>query len=178
MKNDASEDDSENPVAELEKQVLSVMEGIRKNPTKKREILIHYVSHVYEAVKGIVMKHGSVVPHYVILADVPELGGHGITDEIIEKAKALGAEAVVSVEGYESNEDMTDIIYHVSMSAPCIGVLGWVFKVKLEEGKIHFVREKPYLFESQDKVKTLGELVRALEEEKEQQRPDRTPTVR
>ena len=124
MKNGASDDDSENPVAALEKQVLSVMEGIKKNPTKKREILIRYVSHVYEAVKGIVMKHGSVVPHYVILAGTPELGGPAVTDEIIEKAKALGAEAVVSVEGYESNEDMTDVIYHVSMSAPCMGVLG------------------------------------------------------
>ena len=147
----------------LEKQVLSVMEGIKSNPDKKKAILIGYVSHVYEAVKQTILKSGAAMPHYVILSDTPEFGGPEVTDEIITKAQKLNAEAVVSVEGFESQDDITDVIYHVSMSAPSVGVLGWVFKVKLADGTVDIVKEKPYLFGPGDKIKTLGELVAELE---------------
>ena len=53
------------------------------------------------------------------------------------------------------------------MSAPCLGVLGWLFKVKLHDGEADIVREMPYLFNSQSNVKTLKELVEELEEASE-----------
>jgi hypothetical protein len=152
-------------LAELEKQVLSIMEGIKKNPDKKKQILIGYITHVYEVVKETLQKNGSVVPHYVILADAPEFGGSSVTDEVITKARKLDAEAVVSVEGFESQQDITDVIYHVSMSAPAVGVCGWVLKVKLGNKATRILKEKPYLFDSQEDVKTLGELVAELDEE-------------
>lgn len=140
------------------------MDGLKRNPEKKKEILIGYISHAYEAVKENIIKNGAVMPHYVILSDTPEFGGPEVTDDIILKAQKLNAEAVVSVEGFESQDDITDVIYHVSMSAPSIGVLGWVLKVKFGDGTVNIVKEKPYLFGPGDTVKTLGEMVTELEE--------------
>lgn len=149
--------------AELEKQVGLVIGAIKKDPSKKKQILMGYISHFYETVKETVRKQGSVLSHFVILADEPTFGGPSVTDEVIGKAQKLGAEAILSVEGYQADHDITDVIYHVSMSAPCMGVLGWVFKVKLGDGKADILGETPYLFDSKARVKTLGELVDDLE---------------
>lgn len=151
-------------IAQLEQQVASVMEAIKKNPSKKKQILIGYISHFYEGVKETVKKSGSVMPHYVIVADTPKFGGPAVTNEVVNDAKALNAEAILSVEGFESKEDITDVIYHVTMSTPSMGTMGWVFKVRLGDGKADILAEKPYLFKSQEDTKTLGELVRELEE--------------
>jgi hypothetical protein len=149
--------------AELEKQVGLVIGAMKKDPSKKKQILMGYISHFYETVKETVRKQGSVLSHYVILADEPTFGGPSVTDEVIGKAKKLEAEAILSVEGYQADDDITDVIYHVSMSAPCMGVLGWVFKVKLGDAKADIVGEMPYLFDSKATVKTLGELVEDLQ---------------
>jgi hypothetical protein len=162
--NKPMETDTKNvTLANLEKQVLSVVEGIKRNPNKRKQILVGYITHVYEAVKEAIRKNGSVLPHYVILSDRPGFGAHCVTDEVIEKAKAMNAEAVVSVEGFESRNDITDVVYHVSMSAPALGALGWVLKVKLKDGAAAIRAEKPYLFDLEEKVKTLGQLVNELE---------------
>jgi hypothetical protein len=153
----------EKSFAELEKQVALIVGRVKKDPSKKRQVLIGYIAHFYEAVKETVKKQGSMISHYVILADRPTFGGPSVTDEVIAKAKEMGAEAVLSVEGFQADDDITDVIYHVSMSAPCLGVLGWVFKVKLGDGTVDIVREMPYLFDSDATVKTLGELVEDLE---------------
>jgi hypothetical protein len=155
--------EAERSFAELRKQVDLIMGTIKKDPSKKEQILMGYLSHFYEAIKETVRKRGSVISHYVILADKPDFGGPSVTDEVIAKAKQLGAEAVLSVEGFQADDDITDLIYHVSMSAPCIGVLGWVFKVELGDGKVDIIREMPYLFNSDATIKTLGELVEELE---------------
>jgi hypothetical protein len=150
-------------LAELEKQVGLVMGAIKRDPSKKKQVLMAYISNFYETIKEILTKQGSVLSHYVILADEPTFGGPSVTDEVIDKAKKLEAEAVLSVEGYQADHDITDVIYHVSMSAPCMGVLGWVLKVKLGDGKADIIAEMPYLFDSETTVKTLGELVEDLE---------------
>jgi hypothetical protein len=154
----------EKSLGELAKQVALVTEAIKKDPSKRKQLLIGYISNCYEAVKETLKKQGSVIPHYVILADRPDFGGPSVTDEVLSKAKELKAEAVVSVEGFQASDDISDVIYHVSMSAPGMGVLGWVFKAKLGDGKVDIIREMPYLFDSEDKVKTLEELVTELEE--------------
>jgi hypothetical protein len=147
----------------LANQIALVMEGIKKYPSRKKEILVRYVSSFYEGVKNTVIKQGSVTPHYVILGDTEDFCGSAVTDEVLGRARDVKAEAVVSVEGFQARNDISDVIYHVSMSAPSMGVLGWVFKVKLADERVDIVCEMPYLFDSQDKVKTLGELVTEME---------------
>jgi hypothetical protein len=164
MKRKSEKAETKGPIAQLEKQVVTVVEAIKKNPSKKKQILVGYISHFYEGVRETVKKYGSILPHYVILADTPKVGGPTVTDDVVGEAKALNAEAILSVEGYESEEDMTDVIYHVSLSTPSIGTMGWVFKVQLGDGKAYILAEKSYLFESEKKAKTLGELVQELEE--------------
>lgn len=154
----------ENSFVELTKQVALIIKAIRKNPSKQKQILMRYVSHFYEAVKETVKKQGSIIPYYIILADTPDFGAF-VTDDVISKAKEIGAEAVISVEGFQSDDDVGDVIYHVSMSAPCMGVLGWVFKVKHADSTVNIIREMPYLFDSQNKVRTLRELVMEMERE-------------
>lgn len=150
-------------MSQLEKQVATVMEAIKKNPSKKKQILIGYISHFYEGVKETVRKYGSVMPHYVILADAPRVGAPPVVREVVEEAKALNAEAILSVEGFESRTDITDVVYHVAMSTPSIGAMGWVFKVRLGDQKADILAEKPYLFKSEKDAKTLGALVEELE---------------
>ncbi|MBW2107123.1 MAG: hypothetical protein JRI36_00440 [Deltaproteobacteria bacterium] len=163
--NKSFEQDADQALGALKEQVAKVVAAIRKDPSKRKRILIGYITHFYEGVKETVKKHGSMMPHYVIVADEPGFGGPAaVTDEVLAQAKALKAEAIMSVEGFESKEDLTDVVYHVTMSAPSIGVLGWVFKVKLGDGKAQIVAEKPYLFESEKEAKTLEELVRELDE--------------
>jgi hypothetical protein len=163
MTSESDKGKAEGPVAQLEKQVASVVEAIKNNPSKKKQILIGYITHFYEGVKETVKKYGSMMPHYVILAETPKVGGPVVTDDVVNEAKGLDAEAILSVEGFESKDDMTDVIYHVTMSAPSMGALGWVFKVRLGDGKAEILAEKPYLFESEQGTKTLEELVRELD---------------
>ena len=82
---------------------------------------------------------------------------------MLAKAKELRAEVIVTIEGFHSDKDISDIIYHVSISAPGFGVMGWVLKVKIADRKVEFVRELPYLFDSKEKVKTLGQIVGEME---------------
>ena len=104
-------------------------------------------------------------PFYIILAEPPTFGVPPITDDIIAQAKTSNAEAVVLIEGFQSERDISDIVYHVSMSAPCMGVVGWVLKVKLGDGIVEFVREMPYFFDAKERVKSLGELLSEMERE-------------
>lgn len=157
--------DNRRALEALKEEVLRVVAAIKKDPSRKKRILIGYITHYYEGVKAAVQKHGAIMPHYVIVADEPKFAGPAaVTEEVLARAKALNAEAIVSVEGFESREDLTDVVYHVTMSAPCLGVLGWVFKVKLSDGEAQILAEKPYLFESDKEAKTLGELMQELEE--------------
>jgi hypothetical protein len=93
-----------------------------------------------------------------------DIGEPPVSEEVIVRAREGGAEAVVSVEGFQSKEDIRDLIYHVSMSAPQLGVTGWVLKVKLDERQVTFLSEMPYLFHSEENVRTLGELIVEMEE--------------
>ena len=140
------------------------MKAIKLQPSRKRQILTAYASNFFSAVKETIRRHGHIVPLYMIVADPVALGSPPVTDEVIGHAKALKAEAVVWVEGFHSDRDISDVVYHVSISAPCIGVMGWVLKVKLGEGTVKFTREMPYYFDSPDKVKTLGELISEIEQ--------------
>lgn len=155
--------EAEESFKQLAGQVGLVMKAIKRNPSREQQILMTYVSHFYEAVKEAIKKQGSVVPYYITLADPPDFGPR-VTNKVIEKAKALGAKAIVSVEGFQSDTDIGDVVFHVSMSVPSRGVLGWVLKVKHSEGKADIVNELPYLFNSPQEVKTLGELVKELED--------------
>ena len=151
------------PLDQLEKQVIHIMKAIQADPSRKREILNVYFSNFLSAVKETIGRHGHIMPLYIIVADAVELGVPPVTEEVINKAKELKAEAVVCVEGFQSDKDISDVIYHVSMSAPCVGVMGWVLKVQLGGGRVEFKREMPYHFDSPDKVKTLGELISEIE---------------
>lgn len=139
------------------------MKAIQADPSRKGQILTVYISNFVSAVKETIGRHGHVLPLYIIVADTVELGIPPVTEEVILKAKELKAEAVVCVEGFQSDKDIGDVIYHVSMSAPCVGVMGWVLKVKLGDGRVEFTREMPYHFDSPDRVKTLGELISEIE---------------
>lgn len=165
MKHEPLGDTPSQALNALKEQVGRVVAAIKKDPSKKKRILIGYITHFYEGVKETVKKYGAIMPHYVIVADQPKFGGPAVvTSEVLAQAKALKAEAIMSVEGFESKDDLSDVVYHVTMSAPSIGALGWVFKVKLGDGKAEILAEKPYLFESDKEAKTLGELVQELEE--------------
>ncbi|MCJ7594429.1 MAG: hypothetical protein MUO52_06610 [Desulfobacterales bacterium] len=153
----------ESPLDGISSQAASIMEAIKKQPLKKRRILSSFFTSLYDAVKETLKKQGQVMPMYFILGEEIDFGMPPVTDQVIEKARELGAEAVVTVEGFQSERDIGDVIYHVSMSAPSIGVMGWVLKVKLGDGSVWFIREMPYLFDSNEKVRTLGELVDDME---------------
>jgi hypothetical protein len=86
-----------------------------------------------------------------------------LTEELIAEAKESKAEAIITIEGFHSIHDIGDLIYHVSMSAPSFGVKGWVLKVRIEDGALEFVRERPYFFDAKEKVKTLGEILAEME---------------
>lgn len=150
-------------MSELSSRAASIMETIQQRPLKKRQILSFFLTNLFDAVKETLKKKGQVMPLYVILGEEIDFGMPPVTDQVIERAKELSAEAVVTVEGFQSQRDIGDVIYHVSMSAPSIGVMGWVLKVKLEDGMVAFVREMPYLFDSKEKVRDLAQLVDDME---------------
>jgi len=149
---------------QLAEQVVSLVEAIEQDPTSEKRILVAYISHFYEAIKETIKQQGFVVPYYITLAKTPYFGPL-VTDEVIDQAKTLGAKGIVSVEGFQADNDISDVIYHVTMSAPSIGVLGWVLKVKCTDGRADIVHELPYLFDSQESVKSLEELVEQMEAE-------------
>ncbi|MGD2124683.1 MAG: hypothetical protein PVG99_01295 [Desulfobacteraceae bacterium] len=154
---------AEKPSAQLEKQVALVMEAIKREPGKRKQILTGFLSNFFDAVKETLKKQGRITPIYIIMADTAGFGVPPVTAEVTGRAKELNAEAVVSLEGFQCDMDISDVVYHVSMSAPSIGVMGWVLKVKLSDEAVMFIREMPYLFDSSEKVKSLGELVAEME---------------
>lgn len=149
--------------SDLEKQILFIMEGIRNNPGNEKQILVGYASNFFDAVKETIKKQGAMSPFYILMSDQPVFGVPPITDDVIVQAKASNAAAVLSVEGFQSERDISDVVYHVSMSAPSMGVVGWVLKVKLGDGNVAFVREMPYFFGAKERVKSLGELLTEME---------------
>ncbi len=159
--------ETEDSYIALASQIALVREAIRKYPSRRKEILIRFATNFYEAVKKAIQKHGSVTPQYVILTDSKEFWGPFVTDEVLKKATDINAEGVISVEGFQAKNDISDVIYHVSMSAPSLGVLGWVLKVRLADRRVGIVREMPYLFDSHEQVRTLGQLVAEMEAESE-----------
>jgi hypothetical protein len=147
----------------LEEQVRQVTKAIKNEPSKERQILMVFLSHFFDAIKETIRRQGDVMPLTITLADPAEFGMPPLTEDDLSRAKELKAAAVVLVEGFQSQDDIGDIVYHVSMSAFCLGVVGWVLKVRLSDGRAEFVREMPYIFDSTEKVKTLGELIEEME---------------
>ena len=139
------------------------MAAIQKQPLRNRQILSSFFAGLFGAVKETIKRLGQVMPMYIILGEEIEFGVPPVTGEVILRAKELRAEAVVTVEGFQSEQDIGDVVYHVNMSAPSIGVMGWVLKVRLGDGSVALLREMPYLFDSKEKVRTLGELVEEME---------------
>ena len=101
--------DVEKSSEQLAAQVKSVVEAIDLDPPNEKEVLIAYISHFYEAIKETVKQQGIVMPYYIILAKTPEFGPL-VTDEVIGRAKALGAKGIASVEGFQSDDDIGDVI--------------------------------------------------------------------
>lgn len=153
------------PVSQLEKQVSLVLDAIKANPVKKRKILSLYMTNFLGAVKETILRQGQIMSFYMIMADPVDFGIPPVTEEVTRQAKEMDAEALVWVEGFQSNKDIGDVIYHVAISAPCLGVIGWILKVRLGDGKVEFTRELPYHFDTPEKMRTLGELIVAVEQE-------------
>ncbi len=151
------------PLDRLEEQVRRVLSAIRAEPTRRRQILTTFVVHFLGAVKEAIRAQGRIVSFYMLLSDPVDFGIPPVTAEISLHARQVKAEAIVWVEGFQSEKDISDVIYHIALSAPGMGVLGWVVKVKLEDGRVEFTREMPYHFDTPEKVKSLGELVEEME---------------
>ena len=148
---------------DLEEQITLVMEAIKKRPAMKGTILKRFLSNIFVASKETLRKQGRLAPLYMIVADIAHFGVPPLTEDVIAQAKESKAEAIVTLEGFHSNDDISDVIYHISMSAPSFGVLGWVLKVKIGDGALEFIREWPYFFDTKEKVKTLGEILTEME---------------
>jgi hypothetical protein len=151
------------PVNQLEKQVGHVLAAIRAKPARRKQILSVYMVNFFGAVKETIRRQGRIMSFYVIMADPVDFGIPPVTGEVTSRAKEMNAEALVWVEGFQSVRDISDVIYHVALSAPSLGVVGWVLKVKLSDGRVEFTREMPYHFQSPETAKTLGELVEMVE---------------
>ena len=139
------------------------MEAIRRDPARTKQILVVFISNFFNAVKETLRLQGHVPAFYIMLTDPVTYGIPPVTEEVLQRARNMEAVAVVSVEGFQSEQDIGDVIYHVSLSAPVLGVVGWVLKVKLEDRKVTFIREMPYLYDTREKTKTLGELIDEME---------------
>ena len=148
---------------DLEEQIALVMEAIQKRPAMKGRILKRFLSNLFVAAKETLRNQGRLASLYLIVGEVADFGVPPVTEEVIAEAKESKAEAIVTIEGFHSNYDIGDVIYHVSMSAPSFGVLGWVLKVKIGDGTLEFVKEWPYFFDTKEKVKTLGEILTEME---------------
>ncbi len=154
---------TEMSLSELEKQLIVVVSEIRKRPARRRQVLTDFASKLFSAVKETLRSQGRVAPLYMVIAEHAEFGAPPVTEEVLGMAKRRKAEAVVTIEGFHSDKDISDVLYHVSMSAPVIGVMGWVLKAKIGDRNVTFVREMPYLFDTPEKVKTLGEILEEME---------------
>jgi len=143
--------------------VRLVLELIRTEPSRRGVILKSFLSSFFDAVKETLKKQGHVIPFYIIPADKVCFGTPPVTEQVVRRAGEMNAEAVISIEGFQRERDISDVIYHVSMFARSMGVIGWVLKVKLRDGVVEFVREMPYLFDSKEKIKTLGQLIEEME---------------
>jgi hypothetical protein len=154
---------TEIPLDELERQAAMVLHAIKTRPAMKKHVLTGFVSSIFAAVKETLRRQGRVAPLYIILAEHPEFGVPPVTDEVIEMAKERKAEAVITIEGFHSDKDISDVVYHVSMSTPVIGVMGWVLRAKIGDRSLEFVRELPYLFDSVEKVRTLGQILEEMD---------------
>jgi hypothetical protein len=148
---------------DLEGQIALVMEAIRSRPAMKGKILKKFLSNIFIAAKETLRRQGRLAPLYMIVAEFADFGVPPVTEDAIAQAKESKAEAIVTIEGFHSNHDISDVIYHVSMSAPSLGVLGWVLKIKIGDGMLKFVREWPYFFDTKEKVKTLGEILAEMD---------------
>jgi len=148
---------------DLEEQIALVMEAIRRRPALKTGILKRFLSNIFVAMKETLRQQGRVASLYMIVAEAADFGVPPLTEDVIAQAKASEAQAIVTIEGFHSNHDISDVIYHVSMSTPSLGVLGWVLKIKIGDGTLEFVREWPYYFDTKEKVKTLGEILAEME---------------
>jgi hypothetical protein len=140
-----------------------VINAINKQPLMRKQVLTSFISNIFAAVKETLRGQGRVASLYMIVAEHAEFGVPPVTEEVIKVAKERKAEAVITVEGFHSDEDISDVVYHVSMSAPAIGVVGWVLKAKIRDRSLEFVREMPYVFDSVEKVKTLGQILEEME---------------
>jgi hypothetical protein len=150
-------------LAKFKTQVSLVMRAIHREPFREREILNVYAVIFFDAFKETIRTQGYTDSIFIVLADTPIFGVPPLTEEILGQAKGQNAKGILSVEGFQANNDISDVIYHISLSAPCIGVRGWILKVKLSDRKVLFQREMPYHFDSKDKVKSLGELIKEME---------------
>jgi hypothetical protein len=153
------------PLDELEKQVSMVINAIKKRPRMRKQILTSFISNIFAAVKETLRGQGRVASLYMIVAEHTEFGIPPVTDGVIKMARERKAEAVITIEGFHSDKDISDVVYHVSMSAPAIGVMGWVLKAKIQDQSLEFVRELPYVFDRIEKVKTLGQILEEMEGE-------------
>jgi hypothetical protein len=151
------------PLGRLAEQVGRVLAAVRAEPTRRRQILTAFVVRFLGAVKETIRAQGRIVSLYMLLSDPVDFGTPPVTAEVSLRAKQVKAEAIVWVEGFQSEKDIGDVIYHVALSAPGMGVLGWVLKVKLADGRVEFTREMPYHFDTPEKVRSLGELVEEME---------------
>jgi hypothetical protein len=158
---------TEIPLDELEKQVSMVINAIKKRPLMRKQVLTSFISNIFAAVKETLRGQGRVAPLYMIVAEYAEFGLPPVTDEVIKMAKERKAEAVITIEGFHSDKDISDVVYHVSMSVPAIGVMGWVLKAKIRDRSLEFVRELPYFYDSIEKVKTLGQILEEMEENRQ-----------
>lgn len=148
---------------DLEGQIALVMEAIKRRPAMKGRILKGFFSNIFVAAKETLRRQGRLAPLYMIVAEVADFGVPPVTEDAIAQAKERKAEAIVTMEGFHSNHDISDVIYHISMSTPSLGVLGWVLKIRIGDGTLEFVREWPYFFDTKEKVKTLGEILAEME---------------
>ena len=150
-------------LVDLEEQIALVMEAIRRRPALKAGILKRFLSNIFVAMKETLKQQGRVASLYMIVAEAADFGIPPLTEDVIAQAKASEAQAIITIEGFHSNRDISDVIYHVSMSTPSLGVLGWVLKIKIGDGTLEFVREWPYYFDTKEKVKTLGGILAEME---------------
>lgn len=150
-------------LSELEDQIALVMESIQRRPADGGRILKAFFSNIFVAAKETLKKQGRLAPLYMIVAEVADFGVPPLTEEVIARAKESKAQAIITIEGFHSDHDISDVIYHVSMSTPHLGVMGWVLKVRIGNGILEFVREWPYFFETKEKLKTLGEILVEME---------------
>jgi len=154
------------PIGRLEEQVARVLAAIRAEPARKKNILSTYINNFFVAVKETIRTQGRVMSFYMVMADPIDFGIPPVTEEVTREAKLKKAEALLWVEGFQSERDISDLVYHVALSSPSVGVIGWILKVKLEDGRVEFLREMPYHFDSPESTKTLGELLAEVEKKK------------